>query len=215
MSTQEDEFVRFLSLLNEVGCLEHVVLIGSWAEYLYERVSLLEGFESNIKSMDIDFLVRNLRRPIPEVRLASEAKKRGYLVESDRLTGVTKIYSAQGIEVEFLIGKKGAGLEAALKTNLGVTAQSLRHMEMLVRSMITVDYMGMRVNVPAPEAYAVHKMIVNEERGRKQEKDAQAIVRMWPYLNEHTLRDTVASLTRRDKTRVQTFMDKQGLSIPQ
>jgi hypothetical protein len=134
--------------------------------------------------MDIDFLVRNMRRPVPEVQVAAEARGKGYLVESDRITDVTKLYSTEGLEIEFLIGKVGAGLEASLRTNLGVTAQSLRHMEVLARHMVTVPYEGMAVNIPAPEAYVVHKMVVNKERGKKQEKDAQAILRMWPSLTQ-------------------------------
>lgn len=213
MNTQERELVRFLRVLDEEGCLPHVILVGSWAELLYERCGLLEGFKPNIKTMDIDLLVRNLRRPVPEARLAAAAREKGYLVESDRLTGVTKIYSLEGLEIEFLIGKVDAGLEESLRTNLGVTAQSLRHMEVLARSMVTVGYEGMRVNVPAPEAYAVHKMVVNAERGRKREKDAQAIVRMWPYLGREALSATLISLTRKERTRADVFMREHGLSV--
>lgn len=197
MSTQERELVRFLRLLDGLGCLQHVILIGSWAEFLYEKAGLLEGFEPNIKTMDIDFLVRNMRRPNPEVQVAAEARGEGYLVESDRLTGVTKLYSIEGLEIEFLIGKVGAGLEVSLETNLGVTAQSLRHMEVLSRSMVTVAYEGMAVNVPVPEAYVVHKMIVNNERGKKREKDAQAIIRLWPFLDQGILGTVIKGLPRR------------------
>lgn len=140
-------------------------------------------------------------------------RERGYLVESDRLTGVTKIYSLEGLEIEFLIAKVGAGLEASLKTNLGVTAQSLRHMEVLAKSMVTVDYEGMRVNVPAPEAYAAHKMVVNAERGRKREKDARAIVRMWPHLDREALSATLGSLTRKERARAGAFMRDHGLDL--
>lgn len=79
MKTQERELVRFLRLLDGLGCLQHVMLIGSWAELLYERAGLLEGFEPSIKTMDIDFLVRNMRRPVPEVQVAAEARDHGYL----------------------------------------------------------------------------------------------------------------------------------------
>lgn len=51
MSTQESELVRFLGVLDDVGCLRHVVLIGSWAEFLYRQAGMLEGFEPNIKTM--------------------------------------------------------------------------------------------------------------------------------------------------------------------
>lgn len=213
MNTQERELVRFLRLLDGLGCLQHVMLIGSWAELLYERAGLLEGFEPSIKTMDIDFLVRNMRRPVPEVQVAAEARGHGYLVESDRITDVTKLYSTEGLEIEFLIGKVGAGLETSLRTNLGVTAQSLRHMEVLARHMVTVSYEGMAVNIPAPEAYVVHKMVVNKERGKKQEKDAQAILRMWPFLDTGVLGEVIAGLTRKERSRVTSFLEAHGLRI--
>ena len=40
------------------------------------------------------------------------------------------------------------------------------------------------VTVPIPEAYAIHKMIINSERGKKAEKDAHAVENMLPLLDE-------------------------------
>lgn len=45
-------------------------------------------------------------------------------------------------------------------------------MEVLARHMVTVPYEGMEVNILAPGAYVLHKMVVNKERGKKQKKDA-------------------------------------------
>lgn len=61
MNEQEEAFAQFLRLLEQTGCLNYVVLIGSWAEFLYGRCGILPGFAPNIRTMDIDFLVRNLR----------------------------------------------------------------------------------------------------------------------------------------------------------
>ncbi len=117
-------------------------------------------------------------------------------MESDRITGVTKICSLGGLEIEFLIGKVGAGLESSLRTNLGVVAQSLRHLDILARFTIEVELEGLRVRVPIPEAYAVHKMAVNHERGRKKQKDADAIVRMWPHLDRTRIALVLDSCTK-------------------
>ena len=51
---------------------------------------MLKGFDPNIRTLDIDFLVRNLRKPSEPLGLASAAREAGYLVEFDRLTGATK-----------------------------------------------------------------------------------------------------------------------------
>lgn len=187
------------------------MLIGSWAEYVWWYAGLMEGFHPNIRTLDVDLLVRNMRKPVPEAHLTTAAREHGYLVESDRLTNVTKIYSLGGLEIEFLIGKVGAGRESSLKTNLGVVAQSLRHLDILARFTIEAELEGYRIRVPTPEAYAVHKMAVNHERGPKQSKDAEAIERIWPYLNRRRLAIVLESCTKRERSRVDAFMVQHGL----
>lgn len=208
MSIQEREFSRFIKLLHDSGCLEHVILVGSWAEHLYKVMGVLEGFDPNIRTLDIDFLVKNLRKPSERIGLVPLAKEAGYLVETDRLTGTTKIMDRSGLEIEFLIGKAGAGLEMSLETNIGVTAQSLWHMGILSRNVIEVDYLGMRVSMPSPEAYAVHKMAINKERKNKQEKDALAVKGIWPYLNQEEVARIKATLTKKEKAAVEAFVEE-------
>lgn len=210
MSTQRNEFIRFLKLLDDNGCLRHVILVGSWAEFLYEECGLIEGFEANIKTLDIDFLLKNQRLPNPPKNLAEIARGAGYLVESDRLTGTTKIYDKAGLEIEFLLGKVGAGLEFALETNLGITAQTLRHMDVLKRNTQALDFLGMKVFVPLPEAYAIHKMIINKERGKKQEKDARAIEHLLPYLHDDVFASIEKTLTKRERNAVESFLTETG-----
>ena len=103
LSEQQRAFARVLDLVEEAGCMPFVALIGSWAEYVYEEAGILPGFGPNIRTLDVDFLIRNLRRPVPAVGLAVLARDRGFFVESDRLNGSTRILDASGLEVEFLI----------------------------------------------------------------------------------------------------------------
>ena len=213
MSTQQKEFVRFIKLLADNDCLQHVILVGSWAEFLYRELGVLEGFEPNIKTLDIDFLLKNLRRPMPEKNLILLAKDAGYLVESDFLDGTTKILDKSGLEIEFLINKIGAGFETTLKTNLGVTAQSLRHLNILSSNTVELSYLGMKISVPAPEAYTAHKMVINHDRGNKQEKDKQAILNIWPFLDKKKFTEVFDRLTKSERKSALTFMAVHGLEI--
>lgn len=192
--------------------MAYVILVGSWAEFAYGEAGLLGGFDPNITTLDVDFLVRNLRRPSPAASLAVLARSRGFLVESDVLNGTTKFFDASGLEVEFLIGKMGAGMESALKTNVGVTAQALRHTEILSRSPIEVRCLGHIIAVPTPEAYAVHKMVINSQRGSKSSKDAQAIIGLWRFLDKERLEIVLAKLTKRERARADEFMEEYRLA---
>ena len=73
-------FLKVLDLVDEAGCTRYLVLIGPWAEYIYRESGMLKGFANNIKTLDVDFLVRNLRRPMPPANLAALTRERGFLV---------------------------------------------------------------------------------------------------------------------------------------
>lgn len=213
LTEQQQAFARVLDLVEEAGCMRHVVLVGSWAEYAYREAEVLPGFIPNIRTMDVDFFVRNLRRPSPAVSLASLARERGFYVESDRMTGTTKLLDTSGLEVEFLIGKMGAGVEPALKTNVGVTAQALRHMDIISRNVVEVNCLGHAVIVPAPEAYVVHKMVINDERGIKADKDAQAVANLFPLLDKAAFSDVLEGLTKKEMAKVRAFAERHGFSL--
>ena len=68
---------------------------------------------------------KNLHKTKEKIDIVKLARDDGFLVEKDRLFGTTKIINPEGLEIEFIIAKRGAGSEASVKTNLGVTAQSL------------------------------------------------------------------------------------------
>ena len=213
LTEQKQAFARVLDLVEEAGCMRHVILVGSWAEYVYREAEMLPGFMPNIRTMDVDFLVRNLRRPNPAACLASLARERGFYVESDRMAGTTKLLDTTGLEVEFLIGKMGAGLEPALKTNIGVTAQALRHMDIISRNVVEANCLGHVVVVPAPEAYVAHKMVINNERGIKAEKDAQAVENIFPLLDEVVFSGILGNLTKKEMAKVRAFAERHGLLL--
>ena len=213
MNEQQGAFCRILDLIEDAGCMRHVILVGSWAEFVYRESGLIEGFAPNIRTLDVDFLIRNLRKPTPAANLSTMARERGYLVESDILNGTTRLFDTTGLEVEFLIGKVGAGIEPALKTNVGVTAQTLRHMNILSGNSIELPCFEHMVRVPLPEAYAVHKMVINSQRRGKREKDRRAFLQIWPYLDKKRVSVVMAGLTRKENARVKEFMAANDLEL--
>lgn len=184
MYEQRKQLLKLLKIFSDNGFSEHLILIGSWAEYMYMEADILPDYEAVIRTLDVDFLVKNLRKPNPPVNIISLAKEEGFYAEEDCLTGVTRLLNLDGFEVEFLIAQKGSGAESALKTNLGITAQALRHLELLNNNVITVNHLGIKVNIPKPEAFVLHKMIINSERKEKIEKDQIVINRMYKHLDK-------------------------------
>ena len=54
LTEQQQAFLKVLDLVEEAGCMDHVILIGSWAEFTYREAEVLPGFCPNIKTMDVD-----------------------------------------------------------------------------------------------------------------------------------------------------------------
>ena len=43
-SSQKQTFWQTIALFHDVGVLEHIVVVGSWAEYLYQESGVIPGF---------------------------------------------------------------------------------------------------------------------------------------------------------------------------
>ena len=207
MVEYEKQLIRLMKMFDDNGYSEHLILIGSWAEYMYMATGLLPDYEAIIRTVDIDFLVKNLRKPNPAVNIAMLAREEGYYVEEDRLTGVTKLLSKDGLEIEFLIAQKGKGDIQALKTNLGVTAQALRHLEILRANTVKVKHFDITINLPVPEAFVLHKMIINGERKQKIEKDQMVINKMYKCLDMNKFNTLFETLTKKEKKIVKAYID--------
>lgn len=204
-NAQYKDFWSFLRLLADNDLLKHVVVIGSWAEYLYAQAGLLPDFEDNLRTLDIDFLVKNLRRPVPQANIATLARDAGYLVEQDYITETTKIYTPGFMEIEFLILQQGAGDTQTLKTNLGVNAQALRHLSVLKEFTLTVTLFDMDINIPHPEAYVLHKIVINPQREKKAEKDRAAISNLLPLLDRNKFKTVFDCLTKKEQATVKKY----------
>lgn len=199
MSLSYQGFWRLLGLMRDAGALPHVLIIGSWAEYLYAQSGLLPGYVANLRTLDIDFLIRNQRKPRTMVSLPAAMRGAGYVIQEDILTGTTKTFSPDGLEVEFLIAQRGSGEQAVLPTHLGVNAQALTHLDMLRDHAQTLNILGLEVHVPSPEAYVLHKCVINAQRTRKGEKDRQSILALLPHLEASSLQEVWRSLTRKQQ----------------
>ena len=57
---QETAFWQTLKAFKEISLLKHVMIIGSWAEYLYPALFETD-FIPTLKTRDIDFFYKNMR----------------------------------------------------------------------------------------------------------------------------------------------------------
>lgn len=211
----KENFVETLTILDGLNLLDHVILIGSWAEYLYEQCSVIDGFISTTKTMDIDFLVRNIRKPRERVNLVDAFQEKGYEL-SFRHTGVVTLIK-DGFEVEFLAKQIGKPEPVVDSPNFG-KLETLGHMSIIDANTLTVVYQGVSVIIPHPAAFVLHKMIINKDRKAKQEKDANAVKNLVYALEEDDLMVKAflaiyETLTVKETKSVKAFSEKYSLDL--
>ena len=174
-----------LEKLHRAGCLEHVILIGSWASHLYERYYSSEKYRPLIRTSDVDFLIPNPRRVKAEnINVGEILEDLNFVKSFNRSNGLIQ-YEREGLTVEFLVPEVGRGGNDPVQIKeLNVTAQPLRFLNMLTEDPLIVKYEGVKVKVPDPIAYAFHKLIISERRTKKekQTKDYQTAMTLLRFL---------------------------------
>lgn len=144
------------------------VLIGSYClPFLKEDM----GFNlPTIKTQDIDFLIN-----VPykggkidiELLLSPLGFSIGFNPDGSN-------YFTNGIfKIEFLVPKRGRGSDKAVYVRpLKINATPLRYLQMLFDQQIKIEKEGYTCHVPAPWAFAYHKILISKRRAKsKKEKD--------------------------------------------
>jgi len=175
------------------------VLVGTVAYQCYSAVLGVRLPSTAMATGDMDFAqfhsisvaVEDQMRPVLETLRMVDPTFREIPHQTDgRLT--TQYVSRSGYKVEFLTPNRGsedyAGRPAPMPALGGAAAQPLRFLDFLIYQPIRAVLLygaGVTVNVPAPERYAIHKLIVADRRqtdndgtakGRKDLAQAASII---------------------------------------
>ncbi len=183
-SSQYKLCVKVLKRLNESGVLRHIVLIGSWCIPLYREYFRGSEYRTSITTRDVDFFV-----PLPlgiknRVDIETVLKGLGFVIGFRGPEGYISFNHPELI-LEFLVADRGAGSDKPYKLDqLGVNAQPLRFLNLLTRKLISVKVGDIRISLPHPALFALHKIIVSEKRSRKEKsfKDLDSAVRIMTAL---------------------------------
>ena len=179
-NSQYKLFVEVLRRINKAGVLKNIVLIGSWCIPLYKEYFLGTKYVTSITTRDVDLLV-----PLPlnikvKVDMENLLKDLGFILNFNGPQGYIKLEHPD-LSLEFLVPERGAGLNKPFKLpQLGLNAQSLRYLNLLSTKIINVKINGLRINLPHPAVFALHKLVISKERKNKdkEEKDQEAAVRI-------------------------------------
>jgi hypothetical protein len=154
------------------------VLIGSVAFSTYAGMLGVRLPSSVMQTGDADFAqdfaisagVEDSMPPVLEVLQSVDPEFRAVPHQADKAK-VVAFQNAKGYRVEFLTGNRGSdehtGKPSPMPALGGASAENLRFLDYLIYEPVRTVLLfreGVDVLVPAPERYAVHKLIVSSRR---------------------------------------------------
>ena len=175
--SQYEVIVGVLRKLLKAGVLDHVVLIGSWCMLFYKDFFRIDTYTPSIRTRDIDILIPIPHRVPVKVDLPSLLQDLGFVLEFKGRGGYMQ-FMHPDLMLEFLVPERGRDSDKPyLVPKLGVNAQPLRYLDLLLRNAIRLTFEGVPIHVPHPANFAIHKLIISGRRtGAKAQQDqAQAI----------------------------------------
>ncbi|MBI4667979.1 MAG: hypothetical protein HY747_02150 [Elusimicrobia bacterium] len=163
-----------LKRLHKSGALQNMVLIRSWCFYFYrDYFKDTEDF-STLRTRDIDFLIATPSKIKSRVDIPSLLADLGFVVGMYG-EGHMRLEHPELI-IDFLVPEKGkGGSDPRRIRNLGVNAQPLRFLTLLLDNTVAVVSQGIEMTLPHPINYGLHKLIVSNRRTKadKKAKDRQ------------------------------------------
>jgi nucleotidyltransferase-like protein len=188
-----EDLANFARLVEAVRpWLTHLVIVGGWAHRLHRLHPLALSPEYQpLRTRDVD-LAFSLNAPLTG-NLRDALQRAGFKEElsGEYTPPVTHYYLGEedaGFYAEFLTVKKGSGLRRDGKPDLtvskaGITAQKLRHLELLLEAPWKVN-IGSETNIPVegrvelvvpnPVCFIVQKLLIHKHRD--DDKKAQDVL---------------------------------------
>lgn len=184
--------LKVLRRLGKAGVLKHSILIGSWSIYFYQSYFKSKSYSTYIRTRDIDFLI-----PIPfkfkkSLNVFKLVEDLGFLEEYSGSQGYIKLKHPD-LTIEFLVPERGRGVDKPYQIpQLGINAVALRYLDFLAANTIVVNFNDLKIRLPHPAAYALHKFIIFKRRIKvdKHDRDIEGALRVFHELvrnNEHSI----------------------------
>lgn len=214
---KEDTFWELIALLDAAHALPQVMIVGSWAEYLY-TFYFDNDYLPNLKSHDIDVLYPNPYLEADGNDLIVDRLSSGGFIPATE-GGLLRAFYKDGLEVEFLTSQIGSGPGLVEIPYSGITAEKLNNTDML--RPIVLHANGYHIRVPSPASYLCHKLYINPERRpvSKRPKDVEAVRSLLLYLEKKpeetaALSAYLKSLSQDRQERIRKVAAENALVLP-
>ena len=192
---------------------EGVELIGSWCFQLYQKHLGAKNFP--LRTQDIDFLVPNPFHGKEHADFIQQLENLGFNRDFNR-DGSLYLWNAE-LKIEFITPEKGAGVDGSIKIRkLGINAIPLRFVSLLLDNPITVVENGVKILLPNPVNFCLHKLIISSRRRKidKSIKDLQQAICTSVIVNKQELLELFNSLSKKWKAAIIRMIEKSKDELP-
>ena len=184
---------KVLKILEREGVLKHIIVVGSWCMFFYTLYFQKKQPIATLRTRDVDFLVPNPNYLKKNVDLPELLKSLGFLIDYRGEQGYIRLVHPEFF-LEFLVPEKGRGIDKAFPLpKLGLNAQALRFMDILYLKTVFLETRGIKIRLPHPACFTLHKIIIFTRRPekKKKEKEIEQVERMLNLLEEENLRNSL------------------------
>lgn len=163
-----DIISKILKVFQENGMFEEgVELIGSWCFSLYQRHLGVKRFP--FRTPDIDFFIPRPYKGKKNTNFINQLENLGF--KNDFYSDGSIYLWNEELKIEFLTCEKGQGSDHAIEIKeLGFKATPLRYMSILLDKPIMINDHGIKIKVPNPISFCLHKLLVASKRKKPDKK---------------------------------------------
>jgi len=182
--------VKVLRVLEKEGVLKDLVVGGSWCLYFYKYYFNKKRAIATLRTRDIDFIVPEPKLLKGNIDLPELLKSLGFVIDFQGRGGFIRLVHPEFF-IEFLVPEKGRGSNKAYALPaLQINAQALRFLDVLCMKTISLDFKGIRLRLPHPACFVLHKIIIYKRRPQKDKrlKEIEQIERLSRVLEEDNFR---------------------------
>jgi hypothetical protein len=192
---------------------EGVELIGSWCFYLYQKNLGAPSFP--FRTQDIDFLIPNPFKGKEHKDFIQQLEGLGFQTEFTR-NGSLFLWNAE-LRIEFITPEKGKGSDAAIRIKkLGLSAIPLRFVNLLLDDPVHVTEGGVKIALPNPSNYCLHKLIIANRRKSKDKlfKDIQQAICTYSIADKNYLQKQFLDFPKKWKQSIVDVLAKNKDQFP-
>ena len=216
MNDNEQQLQRILKVLDNEGILKNLILIGSWCLLFYKEI--FDNFEPTIATTDADFYVPNSKAIKEETSLISSFKEINYDLISDTFSHKSTFISPDGFELEFLTKTNREGLLCIKLGKSNIYAESMPYVDIFTGNYIEIKCGDINLKIASPSSYVLQKLLINENRKEKKEKDLDSIRNVLIYIGASNksieeLKTLYFSLPKKWRNKIDKTCQKQNINL--